>query len=265
MATAKRFTPHVEVAGEGDPIVFVHGGWTDGSRWSQVVPGLAETNTVVTYDRRGHSRSVWSGPVTRRTDENDLIDLIERLDLGPAHLVGNSYGGAIVLGVASRRPDLVRSVSAHEPPLLSVAAFATRLRFEFDRILRLFDDLACSIGKGETESAVATFVDDVVFVPGAWSMMPDSLKALMISNADTFVGMLEDPLWHAVPRPSDGVPVMLTDGAASPYWLPAIVAALIDRPYRHAQHVTFAGAGHAPQASHPAEFVEVTRSFISAL
>ena len=35
MATAKRFTPHVEVAGEGDPIVFVHGGWTDGSRWTQ--------------------------------------------------------------------------------------------------------------------------------------------------------------------------------------------------------------------------------------
>ena len=39
---------------------------------------------------------------------------------GPVHLAGNSYGGSIVLGVAARRPDLVCSVTAHEPPLVGI-------------------------------------------------------------------------------------------------------------------------------------------------
>jgi hypothetical protein len=30
---SQRFTPHSEVTGVGDPIVFVRGGWTHGSRW----------------------------------------------------------------------------------------------------------------------------------------------------------------------------------------------------------------------------------------
>src|SRR5262245_3540011 len=107
---SQQFTPFVEVSGAGDPIVFVHGGWTDGTRWNAVASELAATNTAVAYDRRGHSRSVWSEPVTRRTDEDDLAHLIESLGLGPAHLVGNSYGGSIAIGTAARYPDLVRSV-----------------------------------------------------------------------------------------------------------------------------------------------------------
>src|SRR5262245_15039003 len=96
MATLQAFTPYVEITGEGDPIVLVHGGWTNGARWGQVAPGLAHTHTVVAYDRRGHSRSVWDGAVMRRTDEDDLIELISRVDRGPALLVGNSYGASIV-------------------------------------------------------------------------------------------------------------------------------------------------------------------------
>ena len=118
---SQQFTPYIEVTGEGDPIVFVHGGWTDGSRWNALATTFAATHTAVAYDRRGHSRSLWSQPVARRTDEDDLAQLIESLGLGPAHLVGNSYGGSIALGTAARYPDLVRSVAAHEPPLVRVA------------------------------------------------------------------------------------------------------------------------------------------------
>jgi pimeloyl-ACP methyl ester carboxylesterase len=259
------FTPYAEVVGEGDPIVLVHGGWTDGSRWGFVAPELAHTNTAVVYDRRGHSRSVWSGAVTRRTDEDDLAELIDRLGCRPAHLVGNSYGAAIALGTAARYPDLVRSVAGHEPPLLGVARFAPALASEMDNFAAIAELVADDIRRNEATRGAQRFVEDAVFGPGAWAMLPDSMKSTMVANAWTFVGMLQDQAWADVPAaPGRDIPVLLTDGDQTPAWLPHIVAALLEGPYRAAQHATFAGAGHSPHVTHPAEFVEVVRDFIAS-
>ena len=101
------FDLYYERQGDGEPVVLVHGSWTDHGSWTFVVDDLAQTNHVVTYDRRGHSRSErGAAGVPRRVDEDDVVALIETLDLGPVHLVGNSYGASISLGVAARRPDL---------------------------------------------------------------------------------------------------------------------------------------------------------------
>src|SRR5262245_21244554 len=80
-----------EVAGDGAPLVLVHGSWTDRSNWQAVVPGLAPAFRVVTYDRRGHSQSERPpGQGSRREDEDDLAALLGALDCVPAHVLGNS-------------------------------------------------------------------------------------------------------------------------------------------------------------------------------
>ena len=48
---------HYEMSGEGIPLVLVHGGWIDATSWDLVVPAFADHYQVLTYDRRGHSRS----------------------------------------------------------------------------------------------------------------------------------------------------------------------------------------------------------------
>jgi pimeloyl-ACP methyl ester carboxylesterase len=81
------------------------------------VPGLARTFQVVTYDRRGHSRSerlATQGSVEK--DVADLALLIDSQGLQPAHVVGNSFGASIALKLAAARPDLVASLAVHEPP-----------------------------------------------------------------------------------------------------------------------------------------------------
>ena len=83
-----------------------------------VVPDLAEKFCVLSYDRRGRSRS--ERPVTQGSfdeDGDDLAALLEALELVPAHVVTNSGGGNIALRLATRRPDLFRSLSCHEPAL----------------------------------------------------------------------------------------------------------------------------------------------------
>src|SRR5688500_11675054 len=78
-------------AGEGEPLVLVHGSWTDHTAFDAVTEPLARSFELIRYDRRGHSRSQYAGPAPRRRDEDDLAELIAALGLGPAHLVGTSY------------------------------------------------------------------------------------------------------------------------------------------------------------------------------
>src|SRR5688572_25521444 len=113
-----------EVSGTGEiPLVLVHGSWGSHHNWDLVVPGLAESFRVLTYDRRGHSESERpSGQGSVREDVADLASLIEHLGLVPAWVGGNSFGASIALRLAGERPGILRGVIAHEPPLFSLLA-----------------------------------------------------------------------------------------------------------------------------------------------
>jgi pimeloyl-ACP methyl ester carboxylesterase len=111
---------HYELSGAGPAVVCVHGALLDHHDWDVVAAQLADSFQVLGYDRRGHSES--SGTGTFYDDVADLAALIEHLPLGPVHIVGNSLGGCIALRLAMARPELLRSVSTHEPPLLALLA-----------------------------------------------------------------------------------------------------------------------------------------------
>lgn len=111
-----------EINGSGTvPLVLVHGSWVSRRSWDPVLQGFAQSCRVLWYDRRGHSESerpTKQGSV--HEDVADLAALIEHAGLAPAWVVGSSFGGSIALRLAGTRPELVRGVLAHEPPLLSV-------------------------------------------------------------------------------------------------------------------------------------------------
>jgi alpha-beta hydrolase superfamily lysophospholipase len=76
---------YYELHGSGDALALVHGSWVDATAWRFVLAGLAESFRVLTYDRRGHSRS--ERPATQGSfdeDGDDLAALLEALDLAPA-------------------------------------------------------------------------------------------------------------------------------------------------------------------------------------
>jgi pimeloyl-ACP methyl ester carboxylesterase len=245
---------HVEPpAGQGDPLVIVHGGWTDHTAFDAVVEPLARSFRVVRYDRRGHSRSEYGGPAPRRRDEDDLVELIERLELGPAHLVGTSYGALISLGLAARRPDLVRSVVAHEPPLPGPAELAL--------VASIQDQLAA----GDVAGGTRRFFEEAVLGPGAWDRFPEPLRHAAMGNAQTFIDLRDDPHWAAVDVAALSIlprPILITVGELSPGWLrhpPVALAAEAGLPTR-----TIAGAGHSPHLTNPAALVATISGFVLA-
>lgn len=102
----------VTEAGEGPPVVLLHGGGpgaTGVSNYSRNIDALAATFRVIVPDMPGYGRS--SKDIDQSDPFGDLAmfvrGLLDALDIDRAHLVGNSYGGAAALRLAMDRPDKV--------------------------------------------------------------------------------------------------------------------------------------------------------------
>lgn len=82
-----------------------------------------EDRTVVTYDPRGVERSTRTdGTGELRPDDHagDLAALIEALDAGPVDLFASSGGAVNALALLAQKPELVKTLVAHEPPLATL-------------------------------------------------------------------------------------------------------------------------------------------------
>lgn len=109
--------------GRGAPVVLVHANISDMRSWEPLEPWLAEHFRVVNYSRRfAHPNPPISddGDDTLAPHAKDLVALIETLGHGKVHLVGNSSGAFICLLAAQMRPDLVRTLTLEEPPVISM-------------------------------------------------------------------------------------------------------------------------------------------------
>jgi pimeloyl-ACP methyl ester carboxylesterase len=94
--------------GTGDPLVLLHGGFSDASEFGGTIPALAEHFHVFTPERRGHGHTPdVPGPISYDLMAADTAAFLDNLEIGRSHLVGHSDGANVALLVALSRPDLV--------------------------------------------------------------------------------------------------------------------------------------------------------------
>jgi pimeloyl-ACP methyl ester carboxylesterase len=258
-----------QVSGDGDPpLVLVHGSWVSQDHWDLVVPLLARSFRVVTYDRRGHSRSQRPpGQGSVHQDVADLAALIEHLDLGQVWVAGNSFGGSIALRLAAERPDLLGGVVAHEPPLFALLADDPELAPILDQVAARIGAVVQRIATGEHAGAAEQFVETVALGPGAWAQLPHQVRQTFITNAPTYADECRDPDQLTLDLDRLGAfagPVLLTVGDQSPPTFAPVVAKLA-QALRHAQVVRLAGAGHIPHVSHPGTYVQAVANHITSI
>jgi pimeloyl-ACP methyl ester carboxylesterase len=241
---------YYELHGSGEPLVLVHGSWTDATQWGFVVPGLAEAFKVVVYDRRGHYRSdAPDMPGSVDEDGDDLAALLKELDLAPAHVVTNSFGGNIALRLALRDPEVFSSLTCHEPPLWSLLANDPARHATNEQETRSFESVGRKIAQGDHEGAARQFVDELAFGPGAWdNQLPPQVRAMFVRNAPTFLDEMQDPTQLHIDEGALerlAVPVRLTEGSESPHGFRQVIERLVDLIPR-ASRETLEGAGHLP-------------------
>jgi pimeloyl-ACP methyl ester carboxylesterase len=256
------------VGASGDPVVLVHGSWSDHTGWQQNAADLAQSFRVMTYDRRGHSQSDCPpGQGTRQQDEADLAALLEALDLAPAHVVGNSFGSSVALGLAVTRPDLFRSVIAHEPPLTAIIAEDQEMQPMLGDFQHKVDAVLQRLEAGDIEGGTRQFLDEIAVGPGAWDMFPAERRQRFMNNALTWVDENRDPQWNQLDLTALATlpcPVLLTQGGHSFPWFRPIIAKL-RTVVPDARVHTFEDAGHIANATHPEEWAQVTSEFIRAV
>jgi pimeloyl-ACP methyl ester carboxylesterase len=95
------------VAGEGEPLVLVHGLGGAAANWVALAPSLLPGRQVIVPELPGHGGSA---PLPAAPSLNAYADRLAALLKGPAAVVGHSLGGAITLRLAIRRPDLVSAL-----------------------------------------------------------------------------------------------------------------------------------------------------------
>ena len=248
----------------GDLLVLVHGSWGNHHNWDSVVPGLARSFRVLTYDRRGHSQSERpSGQGHVEEDVADLAALIDHLGLGPAHVAGNSFGAAITLRLAGDRPELFRSLIVHEPPLFRLLENEPQAQSALSAINERIDVVIRMLETDDYPGGARRFVETIAFGPGAWEQLLPEVRETFIFNASTWLDEMRDP--EALSIDLDrlrafSAPTLLTLGGESPPFFPLVMKQIAQTMPRAVTR-TFPGAGHVPHLSHPDEYVTTVTNF----
>lgn len=102
---------HLYEAGEGSPVLLLHGWPQDASSWRFVFPRLAERHRLIAPDLRGFGASGAPGRgYDGITFGADAIALLDALEIPRAHVIGHDWGGFAAFAAALAAPDRVASM-----------------------------------------------------------------------------------------------------------------------------------------------------------
>ena len=112
---------YYEIAGDGEPLVLLHGGFLDGGMWDEQFPFFAQHFKVLRYDRRCAGKSETAPSTEAYTHHQDLFHLLRALDIEGATLMGLSEGGRIAIDFTIAYPELVHKLVVVSPALSGFA------------------------------------------------------------------------------------------------------------------------------------------------
>lgn len=253
-------------AGQGPPVVLIHGLASSIYTWKEVLPPLSAGHDVVALDLPGFGGSEQPADL----DFGDLVAavraLLDELGLGRPSLVGNSLGGAVAAAVAAGEPDRFSALV-----LIDAVGFQHGLG-DVPAVLRLAAaDPTGLLGRLPVKRPVVrlalrqVFHDDALVTderveeylapllrPGAIA----SLRSLLGSPPSEL-----ERLRSALPRIRAATLVVWGEEDA---WIPVAHAERFAAAVAGARVERLAGCGHMPQEECPEELLEVLLPFLGA-
>ncbi|MEV4172293.1 alpha/beta hydrolase [Nonomuraea sp. NPDC049709] len=156
---------YYETRGTGPYLLISQSGEGDADRSVDLVDRLADDHTVITYDRRGLSRSTIDAPhsgVSVRQHADDVHRLLAHLTDRPVIMLGQSMGASIGLHLAARHPEQLSLLVAHEPvsPWLLPAAERARHMAELAELRDLYLEAGLPAALAEIARVLGITGDD---------------------------------------------------------------------------------------------------------
>ena len=255
---------HYTSAGSGPPLLLIHGTGADAGAFDAVVGDLAQTYTVIAYDRRAFSRSKAKPHAPQNylaAHGADAAGLLRALGAGPAHVLGWSAGGLVGLALAMQHPELIKSLLLYEPPYLVKSNANIGFTFSFIQImaLRAF---------GLKRAAAAKFFRTVLARRGGrndFDALPPTLRDTMLATAPALLAELDGGTgeeFDTAALRAVRAPVSLLVGTHSArIFAPA--AERVAKAVPIVRRASAPDAGHIMQVTDPKGFTRIVRDLLS--
>jgi clorobiocin biosynthesis protein CloN7 len=131
---------YYERRGSG-PLLLMIGSPMDSTGFAPLANVLADDYTVVTYDPRGignSSRQDTTEDVTPEQQAEDVHRLLSALGSQPTYVFGSSGGAVVGLALVTAHPDQVRTLVAHEPPVVELLPDSAQVRAQIEDVYHTY-------------------------------------------------------------------------------------------------------------------------------
>jgi len=256
---------HYRDEGSGIAVILGHSSTASSGQWRELIKRLSGRFPLVAPDHVGYGRTpVYAGSVPLMEQEIAIVEALLRLISQPAHFVGHSYGGTILVRTAVRQPDQVRSLTLVEPGLFYLLA-ASGKTSEHAEIKSVVDRMIRYVGENNNAEAARGFIDYWVG-PGAYDAMDDRQREGV--TAGTAKLQVE---WPAAFVPYGATaealsalqtPVQLIEGSRTTPAARAVIE-ILRVLWPRASYAKIDGAGHMSPLTHTEVVNEVIDRFIS--
>ena len=219
------------------PLLLMIGSPMDSTGFAGLASALAGDYTVVTYDPRcigNSSREDTSQDVTPGQQADDVHRLLSALGGGPASVFGSSGGATVGLALVTAHPGEVRTLVAHEPPLVELLPDRDRVRAQFEDIYATYraDGADPAMQKFFAHAGLAGAPAPEAGAP-RWDPPPEQMARMRATN-EAFLAYLLRPTTYYQPDietlRASPTRIVVAAGATSKGQLPNRTAvALADR------------------------------------
>jgi clorobiocin biosynthesis protein CloN7 len=192
---------YYERRGSG-PLLLMIGSPMDSTGFAGLASALADDYTVVTYDPRGignSSREDTTGDVTPEQQANDVHRLLSALGGEPAYVFGSSGGAVVGLALVTAHPDQVRTLVAHEPPVVELLPDSAQVRAQIEDIYDTYraDGAEKAMQKFMAHAGLGGAPGQEADAP-RWEPSPEEM-ARMRATTEVFLAHLIRPTTHYRP------------------------------------------------------------------
>lgn len=254
--------------GSGAPVVFVHGAVGDLRFWEPQREAFAKRHRFIAYTYRYHGEAPWPDEGKQYSAQlhgADLAAFIEGLKAGPVHLVGLSYGGLLAAMVATKEPQLVRSLTLAEPALFALLAEAPdgkpALAAWNNGAAPMIAAVKAGDALGATKLLIALVNGDS---PENFDKLPADLRQILTDNARTmpllFAAELAAMSCEALRAVK--MPTLVVRGARTPEFF-SKTNEIVGRCIPGSRQAVVPEAAHAMSYQNPAAFNRAILDFVA--
>ena len=247
-------------AGDGPPLVLLHGGLGDSRAWRDQLEDLSDEFTVVAWDAPGCGGSADPPDDFRLADYADsLVGLIDALGLHRPHVLGHSFGAGLALELYRRHPELPQS-------LVLAGAYAgwagSLSREEVDKRLRLALEVAERLPDRFLPQSIPGLFSDLIPPERSEELAAIMSEARPVGTRVMAHAFAEADLRDVLPRIK--VPTLLVCGEADER-SPLPVAQALHDAIPTSTMVVLPGLGHESYVEAPAQFNAEVRAFVRSV